>query len=831
MSRRMSRFHIGFAVLLVLGGIASGQAAVVGLELMSNNQSFTGSGAGDSLGPAISADGRKVAFSSTAPDLVLGDTNGNDDVFVRDVGAGNTILASVSSAGIQGNLESRRPAINADGRIVAFQSEASNLVPSDTNGTDDVFVRDLALGTTRRISVSDAGVQGNGPSQHPSISADGRFVAFQSAATNLVMNDTNGVTDVFVHDVLLGRTQLVSVSSAGTQGSGDSFDPSISGDGMLVAFGSFATTLIGGDGNNSPDIFVRDRNTAQTTLISREPMGLPGNSGSFSPSISSDGRFVGFDSDASNLVPGDGNGAADVFLFDRNGQRMILASAGSGGVTANGSSFRPRVSADGRFVAFESEADDLSPVGDFNLQPDIYVFDRNSQTADRASISPFGTEPTGPIGSFSAAIDAGGGKVVFESDAVNLTPRFDTFFDIFLTHRLPGQKNLPPVADAGPGLQGTVMHDGDPATSTATVVLDGSRSFDPEGGPLFYQWYQGDGVQPISGDPMVPQTLGPGMTSRVLEVTDLFGSKSRSRVDISIQPEPNLPPRANPGPDQLVQAPHGGAVAQVTLSADRSSDPEGDPITYSWRDADGTEIGTGSPLMFGLPPGKHTYILRATDNYGAYSESRVSVRVQPAKNRAPVADAGDDQSVADSGADITPILLDGSGSFDPDGDPLTYTWSLNHLDIATGVSPSVDLEPGRHSILLTTLDALGGIATDTVVVTVGVVDVTSLVRVRKMRPTPGKRRGEYNIRVRVTNLTDASLPGPVSLTLDALTSTKMLNETGITTTATKIAGKPYLDGGAIGPGATVQYTVRAKLTGVNPVLPNPVRLLCGLGPR
>ncbi len=171
--------------------------------------------------PSISADGRFVAFFSDATNLVAGDTNGADDVFVRDRKQGTTERVSVSSAGEQANAGTVRPpdpSISADGRFVAFESYASNLVAGDTYGTWDVFVRDRSAGTTELVSVSTAGEQGNDGSGDPSISADGRFVAFESSATNLVAGDTNGADDVFVRDRQAGTTELVSVSTAGRQG-------------------------------------------------------------------------------------------------------------------------------------------------------------------------------------------------------------------------------------------------------------------------------------------------------------------------------------------------------------------------------------------------------------------------------------------------------------------------------------------------------------------------------------------------------------------------------------------------------------------------------------
>jgi Tol biopolymer transport system component len=236
-------------------------------------------------------------------------------------GAGTTERVSVDSAGNEGNsFVQRNASISADGRFVAFTSFATNLVPGDTNRRDDVFVRDRLTGTTELVSVDSAGNQGNRDSGSPAISADGRFVAFHSVATNLVPGDTGNMTDVFVRDRLTGTTQRVSVDSAGTEGNGASVEPAISGDGRFVAFYSFATNLVPGDTNGDGDVFVHDRQTGTTERVSVDSAGNQGSAisdGFRKVSISADGRVVAFVSVATNLVPGDTNGGSDAFVHDR----------------------------------------------------------------------------------------------------------------------------------------------------------------------------------------------------------------------------------------------------------------------------------------------------------------------------------------------------------------------------------------------------------------------------------------------------------------------------------------------------------------------------------
>jgi Tol biopolymer transport system component len=237
--------------------------------------------------------------------------------FVHDRQTGITERVSVDSAGNEGNSLSGSPAISADGRFVAFQSSASNLVTGDTNGWSDIFVHDRQTGITERVSVDSAGNQGNAGSWYPAIRADARYVAFESEATNLVPGDNNGWFDIFVHDRQTGITERVSVDSAGNQGNGSSRDPAISADGRYVAFQSCASNLVTGDTNGRADTFVHDRQTGITERVSVDSAGNEGNSFSQEVHVSADGRFVAFASEASNLVPGDNNGWFDILVHDR----------------------------------------------------------------------------------------------------------------------------------------------------------------------------------------------------------------------------------------------------------------------------------------------------------------------------------------------------------------------------------------------------------------------------------------------------------------------------------------------------------------------------------
>src|SRR2546428_656807 len=301
--------------------------------------------------------------------------------------------ASVSSNNAQGNAGSTVAAITPDGRFVLFGSSASNLVLGDTNGFMDAFVHDRLTGTTERVSVSSSGAQGNGDSMTGdlagdggAITPDGRFVAFNSLASNLVPGDVNGVGDVFVRDRVTGTTEIVSVNSSGVQGNFGSgiAPPSISGNGTLVAFDSQATNLEPGQ-NGQEGVFVHNRITGKTIEVSVNSSGVEGNGFSLGPTISRDGRFVVFFSFASNLVSGDTNGAPDIFVRNLSAGTTERVSVDSSGVEGNGGSGGPLdlpdISADGRFVAFSSTATNLVP-GDTNNVDDAYVHDESGISAD-----------------------------------------------------------------------------------------------------------------------------------------------------------------------------------------------------------------------------------------------------------------------------------------------------------------------------------------------------------------------------------------------------------------------------------------------------------------
>jgi Tol biopolymer transport system component len=386
---------------------------------------------GDSEEPSISSDGRIIAFISDATNLVAVDTNGVADVFVHDLDTGITVRVSIATSGTQADDEAFTLSLSSNGRFVAFGSFATNLVAGDTNGKVDVFVHDRNTGATVRVSIASDGTQGNDESFSPAISSDGRFVAFQSDATNLVPNDTNNRSDIFVRDRQTGTTERISVASDGIQANGDSISPAISSNGRFVAFSSEASNLVAGDTNNKADIFVHDRQNDTTELIAGSAeFNTATGTIIVAPAISPDGGFVGFRSDADDLVPGDTNNSFDTFIIDRDTLIAELISVSSSDVEGNSDSGRPSISSNNRYVVFSSIATNLVSQ-DTNGSEDVFVRDRDAGRTRRVSIAFDGAQ--GDNDSFSAVISGDGRSVAFTSFAENLV-RDDTNgrFDIFV---------------------------------------------------------------------------------------------------------------------------------------------------------------------------------------------------------------------------------------------------------------------------------------------------------------------------------------------------------------------------------------------------------------
>ncbi|MSU58714.1 MAG: DUF11 domain-containing protein [Pedosphaera sp.] len=422
------------------GAIAIGQTNAT-LEIFENDLTASGTVSAASVNtnapPAtandytwdfhLSPDGRWLGFVSYGTDLAPNDTNGDEDIFLRDLLNGTNVLVSMNRSNTaSGNNYSELPRVSADGRYVAFLSRASDLVTGDTNFDSDIFLRDLLTASNRLVSVNATGVgPGNDGAYDEEMTPDGRFIVFESYSSNLVTNDSNGFTDdIFIRDMNAAVPELISVNAAGTgSGNNGSYDPNVSADGRYVTFESDASDLVAGDTNNTTDVFVRDRLGASNILVSVNLAGTgPGNGASFDPYLSADGRYVVFESLASDLVAGDNNNATDVFVRDLLTHTTRLASVNLAGTgSGNDYSYFGSMSPDGRYVAFESGSTNLVANDSNGIFYDAFVRDMFSNVTALVSVTCAGTG-SGNDYSYLPQVSADGRYVAFESYATDLAP-------------------------------------------------------------------------------------------------------------------------------------------------------------------------------------------------------------------------------------------------------------------------------------------------------------------------------------------------------------------------------------------------------------------------
>ncbi len=389
---------------------------------------------------SVSDDGGVVAFSSSAWDLVDAAVGEQDDIYVRDVARGRIEVVSQGVGGAPADGGSLQANVSGDGRTVVFVSYATNLVDDVVadGRSAQVYARDLTTGRTTLVSRALDGGAADAGALQPKVSDDGRYVVWHSGASNLVEDDTNGALDIFVADRQSGAIRRVSVAADGTQSDGTSAFPQISGDGSTVAFSSAATTLVPDDTNGVRDLFVVTLATGEVERVSVASDGTEANFDSTFSALSQDGSVVAFQSGASNLVPSDTNGMVraldgfDVFVRDRAAGRTERVSVSSTGAEL-GESMSPSISADGRYVAFQSIRPDEDPAS-FTAIDDAFVHDRVTRATERITSTPKGNLPSG--GSANPMLVADGSAVVLQSDAPDLVPGDgNEVMDVFLVRR------------------------------------------------------------------------------------------------------------------------------------------------------------------------------------------------------------------------------------------------------------------------------------------------------------------------------------------------------------------------------------------------------------
>jgi Ca2+-binding RTX toxin-like protein len=505
--------------------------------------------------------GRWVAFESSDSQIAPDDSNGFADIFVYQLKdyfypIGSIQRVSNAADGSEGNGDSFNPVLSPEGNWIAFTSYASNFGTGDTNGVTDVFLVGIDLPPVR-ISLTALGEQANGASYFAAVSENANEVAFVSEGTNLVAGDTNGVSDIFLRDVVIGRTELVSVAQNGAAANGASTMPVISADGQLVVFVSAATNLVAGDTNGFRDIFLYDRSTQTMALLSKSAASVKANGDSWAPAMTADGRYVAFFSAASNLVSGDSNGKSDVFLLDRTSGVIERVSVGLNGAEANadsggqpvsgplpGNAWGIAVSADGRYVSFISKASNLV-AGDTNGQADIFRYDRTTDTTVRINAANGQQASGGPSGSWyagSVAMSGDASVIAYISDATNLlpgdtNPQPDVF--VFQANEQTSP-TLGTLAD-----DSLVGEDGNQllAGLSGNDVLNGLAGDDLlYGGGGDDQLIGGDGSDTLSGGEGLNALVGGGgddiylvdrSTDRVIELVNQGTDEVRSTVSIT----------------------------------------------------------------------------------------------------------------------------------------------------------------------------------------------------------------------------------------------------------------------------------------------------------
>ncbi len=471
---RRIEFERGLATLVLVCGMAVAAQAQPTVRVSVGETGGQATGGGYSARPAISANGAVVAFESPLASLVSGDTNNATDVFIY---AGGALTRVTASGGVQLDCSAQRPALSSDGQLVVFDSCATNAIAGDTNGSNDVFVLDRGTGDITRASNTVAGLQPNQGSFAAAISPNGRYVAYISTASNIV-GGVSG-THVYRYDRNTSTTVLISrANGGGAAGDGPaSGRPSVS-DAGLVAFTSDATNLVAGDTNATADVFVGDGATTQRVSVSAAGGQLAAPSSS--PSISRDGRLVAFTT-AAQAAAGDANPVNDVYVRDRTANATVLVSRTPGGQAGNGSSFEPVISANGAFVSFSSVATDLN--GPFDPLVDVFRAGLNvgGGTVAVTSVVRFSVGTGMTSGNSTEAWIADDGRVVFASNEPTLTPddtNGDT--DVFLA-TAPGTNARLSLTGAGlqPTYSGSSTRPSPSFTGATVAFLSSATSLVP----------------------------------------------------------------------------------------------------------------------------------------------------------------------------------------------------------------------------------------------------------------------------------------------------------------------------------------------------------------
>ncbi len=627
---------------------------------------------------SVSGDGRFVAFDSSASLLPEDTASGSlgDDIYVLDRLTNTLELISKNINGLPTKERDQYPSISSDGRYVAFWSYANDFVPNDTNGAVDIFVHDRETGVTERVSVASDGAESNFDSETPSISGDGRFVAFHSLADNLVPGDTNDAVDVFVFDRETKLIDRVSVASDGAQANSRSFYPDISSDGRYVVFSSDATNIDARVTDRKTLAYIHDRILGTTELISEVTSHAV-----ISAKVNRDGRFVAFTSNSRSFLPEDTNRAWDIFVFDRHTnvtERVSVASDGTQGNARTGIYYYDfDISDDGDHVVFGGLATNLVE-GDNNGVPDIFVHNRISRETARISVNSNGVESD--AGSGFPSISGDGRFITFASHGLNLADNLTGALEVYVHDS--GPDNEPPVADAG------VDRVVECAGGGASITLDASFSTDPDSETLSYSW---EGPFGSATGMTAGVTLDLGVHTIYLTVDDGNGGIATDEMIVTVRD--TTPPRIEAGSDITLEA-------VSTLGAPYV-------VAYNALDTCGAVSVTIRPTPEYYPLGSTTVQVIARDESGNEATDNMVIVVHDTTSPIVIAPPS---VIVDATAPLTDVDLDPPGQ-------------ASAMDTVDGVlTPTPDVtgpfDVGVHVITWSATDSSGNTGTATQTVTI-----------------------------------------------------------------------------------------------------------------
>ena len=506
------------AALLAVVACSSASAGTTGLVTVA----FDGGNVdGDTVYSAVSEDGRFVAFATRATNIVPEDASGSTlDIIVRDLEAGVSYLASKNSEGLQADGDSENPALSADGSRVVFHSKATNLAPVDATPLEpDVFLHDRTTGATVLVSVNSAGEPADGPSYGASISAGGRYVVFVSRATNLDLEfaDENGAADAFVHDTETGETRLVSLDALGRQGNKDIISAVISGNGRYVALATAASLIGSGDTNGVEDIYLRDIVLATTMLVSRRfDTGKAAGGACANPALDSTGQIVAFDSAATTLVDLPLPTRRKVYVYDLATDSMIFVSLGIGGDNPDQRAELPSLSPDGRYVCFGSPASNLVD-GDTNGVSDAFLHDLVTGRTTRESVASDGTQGDGASAPIFYALSRNASVLAFRSSARTLVPGLPAGTRYRIFFRRPGADGSPPVIHCPEPIAAECQGEGGAAVEFQIAAED-----------------EVDPAPVVVADPPSGSVFPIGTTEVVATATDASGNSAECRFQVRV---------------------------------------------------------------------------------------------------------------------------------------------------------------------------------------------------------------------------------------------------------------------------------------------------------